>query len=170
MTVKEVIEEYQGKEIKIGGGTGFIWCGLVDDITPKLIDYLSNEEYKRLIDLKEGYEYHLEHFEELWEKRFENNEINKQQKKKYKSPKAMKEEKEKDKKNTLKQIDKTTRKINEFTPFDSREVKEIYLSIINPDVSIIIFEGDINGMYWDREEVEKSPRMEVILNELKQHD
>lgn len=43
-----------------------------------------------------------------------------------------------------------------FVYCGDREVVEQYKSIVDPNVDIIIFEGDEEGAYWDEEEYVKA--------------
>lgn len=49
-------------------------------------------------------------------------------------------------------VEATEEYIKTFTPILEREVKEIYSSILNPKVKIIIVDGGEIGKYWDESE------------------
>lgn len=43
MKIKDIIKEYMGKEVKIGGKTGFFYCGIIDKNTQGMIKKISDK-------------------------------------------------------------------------------------------------------------------------------
>lgn len=176
MTVREMLKENIGKNIKIGGGTSFIYCGFVDEYSCKLMDYLSELEYKRLQECKKGYQYHLDHFDEIWDGRIKNamkkaDEDKKMTpKKKQKKMEELLTQREKDFPRTQNALNKTIYKIDNFVSFNDRQITKSYKSILEKDVMIFIFDGDVDGLYWDKAECDRSQRMKNILQEIRKGD
>ena len=64
--------------------------------------------------------------------------------------------KDKDWKMTLECINETKLILETWKGFADRNVKDIYESNVDDDVTIILFEGYEQGEYWDREEYDKA--------------
>lgn len=53
MTVRQKLEKYKGKSIKLGSDTAFIYCGIADE---SVIPILMEESKKQLAKVKREYE------------------------------------------------------------------------------------------------------------------
>ena len=71
MTVKEILQEYKGQEIKLVAKTSFVFCGKVGDDIESIIDMISNMYFKSLVDYKNWLEEYLDpiNFEYKWAER-----------------------------------------------------------------------------------------------------
>ena len=162
MTVKKILQEYKGQEIKLGAKTSFVFCGKVGDDIESIIDMISNIYFKSLVDYKNWLEEYLDpiNFEYKWAER-----INKaiELEKKKEGKKRTKEEIIKywlKKKNNAyvyysKRLPATNKRIENFTPFLERKVIEVYKSIVDKSVTIIRFSGFEQGAFWDKEEYDQ---------------
>jgi hypothetical protein len=65
-------------------------------------------------------------------------------------------DKAEDKENTIKKINTFKRRINEFTPFLTRKVKDVYESIYEEGTKIVVFEGEETGAFWNKSEFIKA--------------
>ena len=83
MTVKEILQEYKGQEIKLGAKTSFVFCGKVGDDIESIIDMISNIYFKSLVDYKNWLEEYLDpiNFENKWDEKINKaNELEKRKK------------------------------------------------------------------------------------------
>ena len=164
MTVREVLKEYKGKAIKLGGATGFIFCSVVDDDTIKVIREASRKELKSYRQVLKDAENRSNNFGSRWKTRTANAikiykaDVREGSAPRYKSVADLRakhvELQRREKKRNASEIPTYAEKIKNFKPILDRKVKEIYPSMVNDDETIIIFEGDTTGMFWDREEYE----------------
>lgn len=176
MTVREVLKEYKGKAIKLGGATGFIFCSVVDDDTIKVIREASRKELKSYRQVLKDAENRSNNFGRRWETRTANAirvynaNVRDGFKPQYKDIADLKakhtELQHREKKRNASEIPIYGEKIKNFKPILDRKVTEIYPSVVN-DETIIIFEGDTTGMYWDRDEYESK---KLGVNKRVRHD
>ena len=47
MTLKEALEKYKGRSVKIGASTNFFFCGIVDENTADFINTFGEDYFKR---------------------------------------------------------------------------------------------------------------------------
>lgn len=163
MLVREILKDYEGEYIKLGGAVGFIFCSKVDKDTTNLVAQASEQELETYERTLRDAKNRKENFKERWEKRTANAiKQHKAWKKngadtKYKSIKELRkahaELKRKEKKRNNSEIPSYTKKIKDFKPILDRQVRDVYTSTVD-DSTIILFEGDTVGQYWDREEYE----------------
>ena len=128
-------------KVKIGAnnGSGFIWCGTVKDDIWSILDDETKKSYKSLkTDLKQA------------EKRVKSQiDYVKRVKPKYK-------ESEKDRLKQLVEIRYMLKDFYEnFKPLQDREVVEIYDSVYEYGVDIIIIKGNERGKWWTCAECER---------------
>lgn len=177
MTVREVLKEYKGKAIKLGGATGFIFCSVVDDDTIKVIREASRKELKSYRQVLKDAENRSNNFKARWNTRTANAikvynaNVRDGFKPQYTSIADLRakhvELQRREKKRNASEIPIYGDKIKNFKPILDRKVKEIYPSMVNDDETIIIFEGDTTGMFWDREEYESK---KLGVNKRVRHD
>lgn len=161
MLLKEQLKLLEGENVKLGSGTSFIYCGVFGNNIEKIVEKLSVEEHKRLQNLKSRHTKYLLNFDRIWNARIKmkiksfkkEKETNKKIKttvEEYEEELIIRREKEKIK--VEKNLEEVTNQLKVFTPFLEREVIDVYESIIDPEVKIVIFEGQEVGDYWDEEE------------------
>ena len=168
MIVAEAIDYFRGKEIKIGSGVGFVYCGTCYDFMPRIMDYLSKRE---LNDLKEKHKkavMMLDTLDDRYNLKIERcvESFTGEGKSQSKIDKKIKDiEKQKKREKTQLTLSKRNylNKISNFSYFNLREVTEIYKSI-DRNVNIIIFEGKEIGQYWDAEEFNRDEKMRRIID------
>lgn len=181
MTVREEIQKHMGNHIKLGFGSGFVYCDVVTENTEaEIIEwegyYLGNLE-KSLAGLLKKYEEVKRLGVEAWIE----NEIIMMQSKKDADARIEAIEYDKDVViNTFNEAKERRRlrnyaealpgkitskrsEIRNFQPFLGREVKEVYKSIVIEDCTIIIGKGKtVNGAFWDNDEYEYWKRTKEI--------
>lgn len=177
LTVREVLKEYKGKAIKLGGATGFIFCSVVDDDTIKVIREASRKELKSYRQVLKDAENRRDNFKARWNTRTANAikvynaNVRDGFKPQYESVADLKakhvELQRRENMRNASEIPNYTQRIANFKPILDRKVTEIYPSMVNDDETIIIFEGDTTGMYWDREEYESK---KLGVNKRVRHD
>lgn len=168
MIVAEAIDYFRGKEIKIGSGVGFVYCGTCYDFMPRIMDYLSKRE---LNDLKAKHKkavMMLDTLDDRYSLKIERcvESFAGEGKSQSKIDKKIKDiEKQKQREKTQLTLSKKNylNKIINFSYFNLREVTEIYKSI-DRNVNIIIFEGKEIGQYWDAEEFKRDEKMRRIID------
>lgn len=167
MKLKEQLKLLQGQDVRVGAVSAFVYCGICDDNIFDFMEKTSKEYYRELIFNEKKANEHLANFETFWINKT-NNEV-----KKIKTRCEENEEldldteltnmmekftkdKVEDKKNTIKKIKTLKRRINEFTPFLTRKVKEVYESIYEEGTKIVVFEGEETGAFWNKREFIKA--------------
>lgn len=149
-TLKQVLKKYEGKEVKLGSGTCFVYCGIVNDDICDILDRYSKEEYEAAkISLFNKEEYKKD-FERIWEKKW------KERDEERISVEVFEINKAKDWLATLISIKNKRERIENWMDFIYRNVKEIYQSDVEEGVTIILFDGIEQGKYWNREEYDKA--------------
>ena len=157
MTVREILKEYKGKEIKLGANS-FVFCEVVSDDIENIINEISNNYYQNMLKNKIWLEEYLEptNFDRRWANNY------KMVCKQYKDIRTKKEIKEHwlKKKNHAfvyysKRLKGLNKRIEKFTPFLERKVIEVYQSILDKNVTIIRFSGVDQGAFWSKEEYDK---------------
>ena len=161
MTLREALEVAEGKEIRLGSGSSFVFIGKVGESTIEEIDGLSDEEKERLRKTREEAKHHRESFENYWintaKKRL--NSVVNGSKLENVVENIQKEldqiaiDKQRDWDLTLDKIETYTMKVAQWVPYLDREIIDAYNSAENDDL-IILFEGDENGKYWFKSEYE----------------
>ena len=71
MTLKEQLDLFRGKEVKIGFKSQFVYCGICDENIENILNEVSEKEHNNLITLTNIYSYELENFDLLWKTRIE---------------------------------------------------------------------------------------------------
>lgn len=171
MTLREEITKHMGEKVKIGAASSFVYCDYVNEETLDTIekygekshkDYKrfyreTNSTYKRYDEIRDKKEAAII---DLWlhrknlrksqiplnYKRFMFLETMQELKKSLKKDRKQDFEKLENRKEELESF------VKNYTPWLDREVKETYLSFLDPEETIIIFDGIEIGKYWDREE------------------
>lgn len=159
MTLGEAIKVNQGKNIRIGAASAFIYINKCTRYTKNTIERLSNKELERLKDLKEKNKEHKQDYIIFWDKRtrerlkkvINDSKTCKIQARLNEEIKRIERDKKKDFEQTEKNIKEYTERINNFIPYLKREVIKMYQSDINDDV-IIIIQGLETGESWDEQE------------------
>ena len=167
MTLGEAIKVNQGKNIRIGAASGFIYINKCTRSTKNTIERLSNKELERLKDLKEKNKEHKKDFDFIWDYRTRerlkkiiiHKKINRIQRYIDEEFKKTERDKQKDFEKTEKNIKEYTERINNFIPYLKREVIKMYQSDINDDV-IIIIQGLETGESWDEQEYKEGVKNE----------
>lgn len=157
MTVREILKEYKGKDIKLGANS-FVFCDVVSDDIENIINEISNNYYQNMLKNKSWLEEYLEptNFDRRWANNY------KMVCKQYKDIRTKKEIKEHwlKKKNHAfvyysKRLKGLNKRIENFTPFLERKVIEVYQSILDKNVTIIRFSGVDQGAFWNKEEYQQ---------------
>lgn len=166
-----MILEHMGEKVKIGAACGFVYCDYVNEKTIDTIERYgekSHKEYKRyyreinstykrfdkIRDKKEA------SIIELWlhRKELKSSQIPKTVKRfmRFDTLQGIKRELKKDRKQEFEKLEERKEElefyIKNYKPWLDREVKETYLSFLDPKETIILFDGIEKGKYWDREE------------------
>ena len=161
MTLREALVMAEGKEIRLGSGSSFVFIGKVDESTIEEIDGLSDEEKERLRKTREEAKHHRESFENYWTntaKKRLNSVVNGSKLENVvenikKELDQIAIDKQRDWDLTLDKIETYTMKVAQWVPYLDREIIDAYNSAENDDL-IILFEGDENGKYWFKSEYE----------------
>lgn len=181
MTVKEYIETTKKPYIKIGAknGSSFIFCG-----DPKKFMEFEQEynpkERQRLISIVIKLENELENFYPNYKKiifrqykeykKYKINGGNNKNFKKYKTVaeyvEHLKRLREKDYERLESSLKRNTKYRDIFTDISTREVKEVYPSILTNKYGfideIVLFKGYETGKYWDLDEYENGGELGVV--------
>lgn len=161
MKLKVVLEQLEGKNVKLGSGVNFIYCGKVKDLSD-IFEKEELKEEKRLEQMVDTWGKNVKYCENIIEnenyniKAIENMADMEEERKKsiIKGKKERLKGVEKDlEKNKLK-LEKYTQLKKDFCPIYEREVIETYPSITE-DATIIIFKGDEHGIYWNIKEYQR---------------
>lgn len=148
MTLREILKEHKGEKVKIGSQMSFFYCGKVHNLTYKEIrkwDTYYVENYKRFL---ERHQHLVEKFKTT-------------------TPKNKKQEKELKEKvlHHTRTINNITKKLNNYTPLLSREVKRTYPSISRDELgaTIIRIKGNEIGKFWTCKEYKEYKESEKGL-------
>lgn len=137
MTLNQALKKYKGKTVKIGLGSGFVYCGVVDDFCKEYLVKASKREYKNLQRRIRMEEKNIAFFNKT-------NNI------------TMLEE-------CIEYLKKLQDRMGRWTSFLNREVLEEYESVLNPDVTIILAQGEEGGKFWLTSEcneyLERDPKL-----------
>lgn len=159
-----------GTVVKIGSGTGFIFCDTLNDKTIDLLDDYAHHDkvYRenRLDEMHNKYDTWDKWWPAYVEKQIKMFKEAKEENKKWclkynKTPwtKTVKERRKElvhegivRKTNLKKAIDYETNYLKNWIKYSERSIKEIYDSIDEEGTKICIFEGDEAGKWWTTEE------------------
>lgn len=173
MTVKEYIETTKAPYIKIGAknGSSFIFCGTPKDFT-EFEQHFNPREKKRLEDTEARLTNELINFYPNYKKiffrqykEFKKDKLNGGKNKNFKAFENiqeylnhLKELREKDHYRLENSLSITKLRRENYTELNTRQVKEIYPSILTNKYGykdeIILFKGYETGKYWDLDEYE----------------
>lgn len=167
MRLKDALKKYSGKIVKLGSASSYVYCGKVGDDICEILDEMSVKELERLKTLYAKVVKHNERFERIWMTKLENTITNfrikaekegwGEKKREIEYMKVMgryDRAKANDRRLTNENLRSLPPRIEAFTNYPEREVKEEYDSIEGG--TIVIFEGLEQGDYWTVEEYEKA--------------
>ena len=158
MNLKDFLVDYIGVEVKLGSKAGFVYCDKLPEDYVELLTDLSEKEYAKLIYYKNKHEAHLINFDYFWVKKID---TALKDFRKIKRPRITKEQllddldarRKVDFKKTKEAVTLYKKRIKTFTPFLTRNVREVYDSEYDIGTKIILFEGEEQGQFWFKNEV-----------------
>lgn len=165
MTVKEQLTELKTagvKNIKLGSGAGFVYCGKLDKQIQSKISRLSiaskngaERDIKRKQEFLKNYiDWRKHTIAKQVGKHIENCDVCPPPEKFVAWYKAAERFCENEKHLAEVRIVNLTRRLENWVDFPAREIKEIYPSQTEPNCMIVIMDGEETGQYWTIREYE----------------
>ena len=168
MIVRELLNKINGRNIKIGSKSGFVYCHTVDDETIETLEAISYDYKKKFEEQLKDVKHYLLVFDDFWKtelrKRSEPllksdipsdklEELKNEIKKEWEEDKARSHKEALNKKATLKEY------LEKWKSFVERDVDSYYDSVDVQEPKgtiIIIVRGLENGAYWTTNEYTRS--------------
>ncbi len=183
MVLKELLEQFKGRIVKIGTGCGFIYCDTSSGQTYAELEDMGKEVFREMKKRKADLEEKLSDYENFWNNLVQSREAAFKRRcvqscytpsmvtnLHYRLEKQLEKDKVKIKKDWEKEVEHLALSIEGFTPFVEREVREYYRSFTEPDMfnpngMIIIIEGEERGKYWTSEEYINRDRLQKSVDD-----